>query len=176
MILNSNDLIANGASKVFGSLGWTSSTYLTGIEDRYLITLQPSIVARLKPTFVAGNVNSQMQAGVAGRCVFGNELQVCQSRRGAGLSLKTAVSSQVDALSAIVFSSLLKSALLSYGIDDPESFLGAVDGELLTIRLDETAERSMLIAGVHDRAALRQLLSRGMSVNLRNSGRKAGDI
>jgi hypothetical protein len=90
----------------------------------------------------------------------------------AWISLKTAVSSQVDALSAIVFSTLLKSALLTYGIDDPESFLGAVEGELLTMRLDETAERSMLFAGVHDRAALRHLLSKGMSVTLGDSGGK----
>jgi hypothetical protein len=164
-------LIANGASRVFGSLGWTSSTYLTGIEDQYLITLQPSIIARLKPTFVASNINSQIQ-GVLPNEVYSVTSYKFANPAAAWISLKTAVSSQVDALSAIVFSSLLKSALLSYGIDDPESFLGAVDGELLTIRFDETPGRSMLIAGVHDRAVLRQLVSRGMSVNFRNSGQK----
>ena len=40
-------LIANGASRVFGGLGWASRTYLTGIEDQYLISLHPSIIARL---------------------------------------------------------------------------------------------------------------------------------
>jgi hypothetical protein len=164
-------LIANGASRVFGSLGWTSSTYLTGIEDQYLITLQPSIIARLKPTFVANNINSQIQ-GVLPNDVYSVTSYNFTDPAAAWISLKTAVSSQVDALSAIVFSSLLKSALLSYGIDDPETFLGAVEGELLTMRPDETSERSMLIAGVHDRAALRQLLSKGMSVNSKNSGQR----
>jgi hypothetical protein len=164
-------LIANGASRMFGSLGWTSSTYLTGIEDQYLITLQPPIIARLKPTFVVNNINSQIQE-VLPNDVYSVTSYNFANPAAAWISLKTAVSSQVDALSAIVFSSLLKSALLSYGIDDPESFLGAVDAQLLTIRFDDTAERSMLIAGVHDRAILRQLLSRGMSVNLRNSGQK----
>lgn len=164
-------LIANGASRVFGSLGWTSSTYLTGIEDQYLITLQPSIIARLKPTFVANNINSQIQ-GVLPNDVYSVTRYNFTDPAAAWISLKTAVSSQVDAVSAIVFSSLLKSALLSYGIDEPESFLGAVEGELLTIRQDETSERSMLIAGVHDRAALRQLLSKGMSVNSKNSGQR----
>lgn len=164
-------LIANGAARVFGSLGWTSSTHLTGIEDQYLITLQPSIIARLKPTFVANNINSQLQA-VLPNDVYSVTSYNFANPAAAWISLKTAVSSQVDALSAIVFSSLLKSALLSYGIDDPESFLGAVEGQLLTIRFDETAERSVLIAGVHDRAILRRLLSRGMSVNFRNSDQK----
>jgi hypothetical protein len=164
-------LITSGASKVFGSLGWTSSTYLTGIEDRYLITLQPSIVARLKPTFVANNLNSQIQQMLPND-VYSVTCYKFASPPAAWISLKTAVSSQVDALSAVFFSSLLKSALLSYGIDDPESFLGAVQGELLTLRLNETADRSMLIAGVRDRATLRQMLSRGMSVNLRDSSQK----
>ncbi len=162
-------VITSGASKVFGSLGWTSSAYLTGIEDQYLISLQPSVVTHLKPTFVANSINSQIKSALPDQ-VYSVTSYRFANPAAAWISLKTAVSSQVDALSAIVFSSLLKSTLLSYGIDDPESFLGAVEGELLTIRLDETEERSMLMAGVHNRAALHQFLSRGMSVKLRNAG------
>ena len=162
-------VIGNGAAKVLGSLGWTANAYQTGIEDRYLITLQPSIVAHLKTTFGSSNVNSQMAALVP------NDVYSVTSYRftnpaAAWLSLKTAVSSQVDALSAIVFSSLLKSALLSYGIDDPETFLGAVAGELLTLRLDENADRSLLVAPIRDRVALRQLIARKMSVRARPAG------
>ena len=168
-------LITNGAAKVFGSLGWTSNTYLGGIEDRYLITLQPSVVARLKPTFGSNNIKSHIQ-----RVVPADAYSVTSYRfanpGAAWLSLKTAVSSQVDALSAIVFSSLLKSALLSYGIEDPESFLGAVDGELLTLRLDENSERSLLIAGVRERAPLRKIVTKNMSPSTRNSGATQTEI
>ena len=162
-------LIANGAAKVFGSLGWTSNSYLTGIEDRYWITLQPSIVAHLKPTFGSTNINSQMQRLVPNDAYSVTSYKFANPA-AAWLSLKTAVSSQVDALSAMVFASLLKSALLSYGLADAESFLGAVDGEIFTLRLDENAERSLLIAGVRDRAALRQLLTKQMSTRARRSG------
>lgn len=161
-------VITSGASKVFGSLGWTSSTYLTGIEDQYLVSLQPSVVAHLKPTFVANSINSQIKSALPEQ-VYSVTSYRFANPAAAWISLKTAVSSQVDALSAIVFSSLLRSTLLSYGIDDPESFLGAVKGELLTIRLDQSEERSMLMAGVHNRAALHQFLSRGMSVKSRNA-------
>jgi len=164
-------LITNGASKIFGSLGWTSNTYSTGIEDKYLITLHPAVVARLKPTFLANSTHAQIQGKLPDHLYSVTNYNFANPT-AAWIGLKTAVSSQVDTLSAIVFSSLLKSALLSYGIDDPESFLGAVEGELLTIRLDETAERSLLIARVHDRVALRQLVSRGMSPNSRDSGEK----
>jgi len=164
-------LIANGASRVFGSLGWTSRPYLTGIEDQYLISLQPSIIARLKPAFAANDIDSQIEKKLPDD-VYSVTSYNLANPAAAWVSLRTAVSSEVDALSTIVFSSLLKSALLSYGIDDPELFLSAVKGEILTIRLDETAERSMLIADVRDRAALRQLLSKGMSVNLRKDDQK----
>ncbi|MGH9875880.1 MAG: hypothetical protein ACRD9S_25795 [Pyrinomonadaceae bacterium] len=165
-------LITNGAAKVFGSLGWTSSAYLTGIEDRYLINLQPSIVARLKPNFDVSKISLPLQR------VLPNDFYSLTCYKFANpaatwMGLKTAVASQVDALSAIVFSTLLKSALRSYGIDDPEAFLGAVDGDLVTIRLDETGQRSMLIADVLDRAALRQLITKQMSVNPRSPSQTA---
>ncbi len=154
-------LITNGATKVFGSFGWTSKAYSTGIEDRYLITLQPSIVAHLKPSFRITNATSPLER------VLPNDFYSATSYNFASPSealqgLRSSISSQVDALSAIVFSSLLKSALLSYGLDDPEKFLGAVNGELLTLRLDENSERALLIAGVQDRAALRDLVAKKM--------------
>lgn len=160
-------IITNGAAKIFASLGWTSRAYLTGMEDRYLINLQPSIATRLKANFGHPNIDSQMQR------LLTDDVYSVTSYRFANpaatwQSLKTAVSSQADALSTIVFSALLKSSLLSYGINDPESFLGAVNGELLTLRLDGNAERSILIGGVQDRATLRDLVIKKMGLTLRS--------
>lgn len=164
-------LITSGATKIFGSLGWSSRAYLSGIEDRYLIALQPSVVARLKPTFSSNAITSEIQR-VLPDDVYSVTAYRFADPAAAWQSLRTAVSSQVDALSTIVFSSLLKSALLSYGIDDPEKFLGAVDGELLTLRLDENAERSILIAGVRDRPTLLALLKSAKLVNARPSSKQ----
>jgi hypothetical protein len=160
---NFQRLITTGAAKVFGSLGWSSKPYLTGIEDRYLITLQPDSVAHLKPSFRFASVPSEVEH-VVPKDTYSVTSYRFADPAAAWLSLKTAVSSQVDALSTVIFSSLLKSSLLSYGIDEPEIFLKAVAGELLTLRLDENAENSLLIAGVSDRGALRQMLTRKMSV------------
>ncbi len=158
---NFQSLITNGAAKIFGSLGWTSKTYLTGIEDRYLIGLQPSIVAHLKPDFRTSNISPQLDR-LLPEGIYSVTAYRFSNPAAALQSLRAAVSSQVDALSAIVFSSLLKSALLSYGIDDPDRFLGAVSGELLTLRLDESAERALLVAGVKDRAILHEMVSKTM--------------
>jgi hypothetical protein len=162
-------LIAGGAAKIFGSLAWTSRSYQGGIEDRYLISLQAPVGPRLKgpfqsvsPTYdpssvIPNNVYSMTSYNIA------NPLDAWRALNGT-------VSAQVDALSTVVFTSLLKSSLISYGISDPESFLGAVDTTLLTIRLDEFDERSILVAGVGNRAALRALIQKSMTAKPNAAG------
>jgi len=168
-------LIATNASKVFGSLAWSSHPFMTGIEDRYLISLQPSIVSRLKPAFAHTTTGTQIQrlwpsdVHSVTRYKFENPAGVWQD-------LKAAASSQLDVLSAIVFSSLLKSALISYGIDEPERFLGAVNGDLLTLRLDQNGERTMMIAGVRDREALQEIVKKNMGLNPRSDRVSGAEI
>jgi hypothetical protein len=160
-------LITNGAAKIIGSLGWASKSYQRGIEDRYLITLQPSLAARLVPNFISPQIPSQMQR-LLPDTVYSVTSYRLANPAATWQSLKTAISSQVDTLSSIVFSSLLKSSLLSYGINDPEAFLGELDGELLTLRLDENAQRSILIGRMKDRARLRDLITKQMGLTPRS--------
>ncbi len=155
-------LIAGGAAKIFGSLAWGSRPYQTGIEDRYLISLQTPVGSRLKPAFQSATPTYEAKT------VFPSDVYSITSYNFANpleawRALNGTVSSQVDALSTVVFSSLLKSSLISYGIADPESFLAAVDPTLLTMRLDEIDERSLLIARVRDYAGLRALIVKNMS-------------
>lgn len=160
-------LLTTGAAKVFGSVAWSSQPFRTGIEDRYLISLQPSIVSRIKPNFVSNKTDAHLQQ-VLPADVYSVTYYRFDNPLEAWKSLKTAVSSQIDALSAIVFSSLLRSALLTYGIEEPEKFLAAVKGDLLTARFDKSAERSMLIAGVGDRASLRDLVTKTLGTNVQS--------
>jgi hypothetical protein len=148
-------LITAGAAKIFGTVAWSSGPYLTGIEDRYLVTLQPAVATRLKADFAASNSGTPMQKVLPVEVYSATAYQF--SNPGAAWQgLKGAVSSQVDALSTIAFATLLKSSLLSYGIEDPDAFLTAVGDELFTIRLDENSDRSLLVAGVRNRAVLQK--------------------
>lgn len=158
-------LIGTNSSKVFGSLGWSSHQFKSGVEDRYLISLQPGIVARLKGNFTrarTSNPTDRLPDRIHSVTYykFEDPLAVWQDFRGAA-------SSQMDVFSVVVFSTLLKSALLSYGIDEPEKFLSAVKDELLTLRLGQSGERTMLIAGVRDQESLRKLVRKRIGLNLR---------
>lgn len=165
-------LLTTAAGKVFGSLGWSSHAFMKGIEDRYLISLQPSVIARLKQDFTPAQRSSQIQRLVPDD-TYSVTYYKFENPAGTWQDLKGTVASQLDVLSAILFSSLLKAALVPYGIDEPEKFLEAATTELVTLRLDQ-GERSMLIAGVRDRESLRELVRKKMAMNSRKVG--AGEI
>ena len=156
-------VVTKGAAKLFGSLAWGSRPFRNGIEDRYVISLQPSLRSQLSPVF--SNVTPpdanrrQPPEGAYSVTHYRFESPVL-----AWEGLKTSISSNVDALSALVFSSLLKSSLLSYGIHEPEGFPKSVAGEILTLRLDRDGEHTLLIAGIKDREALRSLIAKSMKI------------
>jgi hypothetical protein len=156
-------VIATASGKLLGSIAWGSRKIHGGIEDRYLVSLQPSLRQQLTAPFsrVTG-------ASATNRSLPENPHSVTYYRfeepAVAWEGLMTSVSSSVDALSAVVFSSLMKSALLSYGVDEPEAFLRSTKGDILTLRLDREGEHTMLIAGIRDREALRGLLGRSMKI------------
>ncbi|MDQ2974719.1 MAG: hypothetical protein M3R69_04800 [Acidobacteriota bacterium] len=161
-------LLTTAAGKVFGSLGWSSHAFMKGIEDRYLIALQPSVIARLKQGFPPVQRSSQIQQLVPDD-VYSVTYYKFENPAGTWQDLKGTVASQLDVLSALLFSSLLKASLVPYGIDDPDKFLGAATAELVTLRLDQ-GERSMLVAGVRNRESMRELVRKKMTTNSRKVG------
>ncbi|MBA2704855.1 MAG: hypothetical protein H0U60_13520 [Blastocatellia bacterium] len=158
-------LIDSASAKIVGSLGWSSTSYMSGIEDRYRIDLQPAVVAKLKESF------SYQPADLSSNPTLPENFSSVsyyrfQNPSTAWQGLKTSVASQIDALSAILFSSLLKSALLSYGIDEPDKFLSEVAGPVLTARLGPETGGSMLVAKMRDQTAMRDLLMKAMGFEL----------
>lgn len=156
-------LIGSASAKVVASLGWSSIPFMSGIEDRYRVSLQPAIVAKLQESFSCEQSDSNSQP-VLPENFSSVTYYRFQNPTRAWQGLKTSVSSQVDAVSAILFSTLLRSALVPYGINDPEKFLSLVEPPVLTLRLDP--DSPMLIARVRDPTAMRELLLKGLGFQL----------
>jgi hypothetical protein len=149
-------LIANSAPKILASAGWTARAADRGIEDHYFFALQPSVVTRMRPLFQPipqSSVPNVVPKDVHSLTIYRFQEPV-QTWRG----LQTTLSSQLDTLSAILMVSILKSALLPYGVADPERFLGLVGPEMMTARLRPDTTGSILIARVRDESGLRELL------------------
>jgi hypothetical protein len=150
-------IIGTSASKVLAGVGWSSRLSSGGIEDRYLFLLQSTLVSRLQQNFRSTNTPIQVLEMLPNDfhsvSVYRFENPVTTWKQ-----LETALSSQLDTLSAMLVSSLLKSALTPYGIEDSEKFLNLIGPEVSTVRLTRETERSILVAQVRDEASLRQLL------------------
>jgi hypothetical protein len=151
-------LLAVSAGKILGGVAWTAVPSGGGIEDRFLFSLEPGVVARLQPAFETSQRDENIWKLVPGSF---ESLTIYRSREPAAAwnSLDSAVAFKLDALPAVLFGSLLKSSLSAYGIGNPKEVLPALSPPLLTMKPSAAAEGSVLIARVNDEPRLRRSLA-----------------
>jgi hypothetical protein len=150
-------LLATSAGKILKSVAWASRPSAGAIEDRYQISLDPELMPRIEPAFASAIASDDVWKNVPyGMANF----TVYQTRNplDALNALNSAVSYKLDALSAVMFSSLLSSSLAVYGVENPAQVLPVLSSPLVTLRAKPTDETSVLIARVIDPARLRTIL------------------
>lgn len=152
-----DSLVARSAAKLLSSAGWSAKLVDGAIEDHYSFTLNPAVPARMRPVFQSTQQTSAPAAFVPGDVQSVTVYRFKQPDQ-TWRELQTTLSSQLDTLSAVLVTSVLKSGLTSYGIDDPEKFLRLVGPEVMTLRLKANEASSVLIAQVRDEPGLRALL------------------
>ncbi len=152
-----DQIIGAGAAKVLAAVAWSSRASSGGIEDQYLFSLQSNLVSRLRPHFQPTNTPIQV-LDILPKDVHSVSVYRFENPAATWQELETALSSQLDTLSAMLVGSLLKSALTPYGVEDPRSFLSLVGPEISTMRLTREAEQSTVVAQVRDEASLWRLL------------------
>jgi hypothetical protein len=143
-------------SRVLGSAGWTAHSFSGSIEDRYLISLKAPIVSHLRSEFMPATVQNQLwQQLPVGTYSF--TAYNLRDPAAAWDSLNAAVSAQVDAVSAFLFTNILRAMLVQYGIDQPETFLRSIKPQVLTVRLEQHSDRPLIIAMIRDEQTLLRL-------------------
>jgi hypothetical protein len=153
-------LLAVGAAKILGNVGWSVRSFNGGIEDSYFVSLKPSVVARLRPTFLGTRQGLQGAWEFLPADIYSVSTYNLRDLSAAWDSLNATISSQVDVLSAVILTSGSRALLAPYGIDDPDSFLKAIKPEVLTVRIAAHSERALVIAGIADAKTLHQFVSR----------------
>ncbi|HSD46505.1 MAG TPA: hypothetical protein VLB87_07770, partial [Pyrinomonadaceae bacterium] len=150
-------LLAVSAGKILRGTAWTAVPAGGGIEDRFVFSLDSSVVSRLQPAFETSQRDDQIWKLVPGNF---ESLTIYRSREPvtAWNSLNQIVSFKLDVVPAVLFASLLRSSLAGYGINSPSDALRALTPPLLTMKPRDGAEGSVLIARVSDEAALRKSL------------------
>jgi hypothetical protein len=151
-------LLAASAGKILRGVAWTSSPSLGGIEDRFLFSLEPAVASRLEPAFNAVTPDDNFWRLVPDTF---QSLTIYRSKDpvAAWSALDSAVSIKLDAVSAVLFGSLLKSGLSVYGIDDPKLVLSALAPPLLTVKTSSGTSGSVMLARIDDQERLRHALA-----------------
>ena len=151
-------LLAVSAGKILRGVAWTAVASGGGIEDRYLFSLEPDVVRRLEPAFDVGQPDENFWKLVPNGF---QSLTIYRSKEPAlaWRSLDSAVALKLDALPAVLFGTLLKSSLTTYGIADPKEVLTTLAPPLLTLRPSAAVDGSVLFARVTDEARLRRSLA-----------------
>ena len=151
-------VLATLAPRVFnqtlGSVGWSARVAGGGIEDVYFVSLAGGMAERLRGPLAAAE-HTYGTAAVLPTDVYQVSFYDFHSPEEAYRGTGAALSSQVDAASAIFITRGLKEFLKPYGVENPREFLRACGTQLATARLAPSSGK-MLVASVRDRAALRE--------------------
>jgi hypothetical protein len=153
-------------AKILGSAGWSARTTGGHVEDRYFLSLQNEVTARLRtPLTLTDNAQHGANSKPAASDflpadTYSMSRYESRDAEAAWRGMKGAIISQLDTVGAFVVSQLFDALLRPYGINEPEPFLRAVGPELVTARLDYTGASTVIIVEVRDEKALREYVAR----------------
>jgi len=153
-------LLLTSSAKVLGSVGWSARPAAGSIEDYYFMSVKPALAERLQPELRNAAAGQHRAWGLLPANTYSVTNYNFADPAVAWEALNAAVSSQLDTLAAVFFTTISRASLAPYGIDEPDTFLRAIKPELLTARLDAASERSVVVAAVRDEAALRRFVTR----------------
>lgn len=149
-------LLPKLANKLIGSVAWSTRVVKGSVEDTYALDLPGALAPRLSEAMAASTDPLLSADELLPESTSQLSSYHFRDPENAWRGLNAAISSQVDALTAIPISRALESLLRPYGIESPQEFLHATGGEIVTARLESESEKKVLIVGVRDRDALRR--------------------
>ncbi|MFN2533346.1 MAG: hypothetical protein ABR555_18845 [Pyrinomonadaceae bacterium] len=155
-------LLAVSASKILRGIAWSSTASSIGVEDRFLFSLEPEVVSRLEPAFDVTQNQHDFWKFVP-QDLRSLTIYRTQNPASGWTALDEAMSFKLDALSAVVFSSLLKTGLSVYGVENPKELLARLVPPVVTFRTNSSSSGgSVLVGRVANEKELRDDLARSI--------------
>ena len=134
---------------------WTANKTDAGIEDKLSISLNAETASVFKETLVANAEMNTNSAEFLPTEIFSVTRYNPKNPQLAWRSLILTTAKNTDAASGNFLVQFSRQFLESYGITDAETFLGAVDSDILTARFDSEGEKSVVVATVKDAEKLK---------------------
>ncbi len=147
-----SQILKNSVKEVF----WTATKTTQGIEDKFSVALKTETSSILSQTLVTTQNTQAVSAEFVPEKVFSVTRYNLQNPLIAWRSLLLAASKNTDELNAKILVQNSNALLTSYGISDAETFLSAVDSEILTVNFDAEGEKSIVIVQIKDAENLKK--------------------
>ena len=153
------DVLAQILKKSVKEIVWTATKTEQGIEDKFSATLSTETASILSQTLVTSSQTQTVSAEFVPLEIFSVTRYNLQNPLIAWRSLLLVASKNTDELNAKILVQNSNSLLESYGVKDAETFLSAVDTEILTVNFDAEGEKSVVIVGVKDAEKLKKSIA-----------------
>ncbi len=153
-------LLPQLANKLLAGAAWSVRVDDDAVTDSYFIAMPSGPPPRLRAALTAAPPADAGPATLLPADVYQFTRYNFREPAAAWRELHAALSSQLDITIAPFVDRFLDEALKPFGIAAPREFLSAAGPELATVRLDDTGDRLLLVAQVHDREALRVLVKK----------------
>ena len=158
----SANILPQIASKLIGSIGWSTRSANGGIEDAYFIEVTNDAAARLRASLAPALPTNVAAFGFLPSNTYSVTHYSTRDALTAWRALSFSISSPLDPVLAVMVAPFLRATLRPYGIDETDSFLQYVGPEIETARIDYAENRSVLIVEVRDESALRGFVTKRM--------------
>ncbi len=129
---------------------WTANKTEQGIEDKIFVSLTGEVATVFKETLVASSQPPTNSAEFLPADVFSATRYNLQNPQIAWRSLLLIMAKNTDDLSGKILVNFSNSLFEPYGISNAETFLSAIDSQILTAKFDAEGEKSVVIIGVKD--------------------------
>ena len=153
---------------------WTASKSEQGIEDSIFVSLNAETTSVFKETLTSNSEIQTVSAEFLPSDVFSATRYNLKNSLVAWRSLLLVTAKNTDALSGKILVQFSNSLLEPYGVTDAETFLSAVDSEILTAQFDADGEKSIAIVTVKDAENLKKSIS--PEINFKTPPEKQGNI
>ncbi len=159
------NILPQMASKILGSVGWSTRVTAGAVEDQYFMSVKNNAAARLRETLAATSVATMRAGELLPADSYSLTRYTTRDALSAWRGLNFSISSQLDPLLSVMVSPLLKAALRPYGIEEPEAFMKAIGPEIVTARLNDSGESTVIVVEVLDEKTLRDFVFKRLGTN-----------
>ena len=149
---------------------WTANKSEQGIEDTIYFSLDREVASILKETLAANSEIFSNSTEFLSPDIFSATRYNLQNPLVAWRSLLLVAAKNTDVLNGKILVQFSNQLLESYGVSDAETFLSAINSDILTAQFDADGEKSIVVVTVNDAEKLKKSISE--QINFKNPSEK----